>query len=284
MFRKFTDMDDPDEPLPKAASPTLENSVGEEEEEEEQEEEDEEAVVEEASEKEEEKEGEEVKAKVKLNLELVGQPGGDKAEGDELEEEKEEEEEEEEEDLEEFELEEEEEEDEFEEEEDEEINAILRKRSSIRPRLLFPSKDVEESEDDEEEEDEEEEEEAETDVEDVFAAITAEIIEKKKGKDDIFSRSTISRLTPESDDDFSSGSKKSGAKLDDNVFGSHGDIPKSTRKRSSLFDKPIKRPGKGLFEDLSEGAAVGEKRSRNDAFAGTLSPPRTSKKSKGPIA
>ncbi|KAI5838665.1 hypothetical protein DFP73DRAFT_563864 [Morchella snyderi] len=268
MFRKFTEMDDPDEPLPKAASPILENSAGEEDEGE-QEEGDVEALEEEASKEEEEKEGEEVKAKVKLNLELVGQSGGDKAEGDELEEEEE--------DLEEFELEEEEEEEEFEEEEDEEINAILRKRSSIRPRLLFPSKNVEESENEEEVE-----EEAETDVEDVFAAITAEIIEKK-GKD-IFSRSTISRLTPESDDDFSSDSKQSGAKLDDNVFGSYGDIPKSTRKKSSLFDEPIKRPGKGLFEDLSEGAAVGEKRSRNDAFAGTLSPPRTSKKSKGPIA
>lgn len=108
-------------------------------------------------------------------------------------------------------------EEEFDEEEDEEINAILNSRSTIRPRLLFPSKEVEE---------------AETDIEE--EALAEEISTKES-----IDRSAISRLTPDSDDDFQSDRSSRRVKFQDDddgdaIFGP-GTIPKTARKKS-IFD------------------------------------------------
>lgn len=190
------------------------------------------------------------------------------------------------------------EEEDFDEEEDEEINAILNNRSTIRPRLLFPKEAEEDvfSETEEEEEDEVEEE-AETDLEEeAQAEIT--IVSTKK-----MDRSTISRLTPDSDDDFQSD--KSGRRVkfkdDGDIFGP-GTIPKTPRKKSifdvkkSIFDEgesSIFNVGKSSIFDEELGKSAKEegvpkqkrKRARGGSFdAPGLHTPRKEKKTRGAVA
>lgn len=201
--------------------------------------------------------------------------------------------EEEEEEEEEFEEGEEEEED-FDDEEDEEINAILNNRSIIRPRLLFPTKEVDE---DVFSEAEDEEEEVETDIEEE-AQVEITVVSTKK-----VDRSAISRLTPDSDDDFQSDRSGRHVKFqdDDDIFGP-GTIPKTPRKKpkfdakkcifdegeSSVFDV-----GKSSIFDEELGKSTEEggipkekrKRARGGSFDGPgLHTPRKEKKTRGAVA
>lgn len=188
------------------------------------------------------------------------------------------------------------EEEDFDDEEDEEINAILNNRSTIRPRLLFPTKEAEEDVFSEIEEEEEEEEEAETDLEEeAQAEIT--IVSTKK-----MDRSMISRLTPDSDDDFQSDKSGRRVKFKDNddIFGP-GTIPKTPRKKSifdakkSIFDEgeaSIFDVGKSSIFDEELGKSTKEegapkqkrKRARGGSFdAPGLHTPRKEKKTRGAV-
>lgn len=177
-------------------------------------------------------------------------------------------------------------EEDFDEEEDEEINAILNNRSAIRPRLLFPSKEVEE---------------VETDIEEELAEEIAVVSTKKKSID----RSAISRLTPDSDDDFQSD--RSGRRVkfqdDDDIFGP-GTIPKTAGKKKSIFDvkksifdvedSSVSDVGKSsIFDEelRSKSAEEGgvpkqrRKRARGGSFdAPGLYTPRKEKKTRGTMA
>lgn len=229
MFRKFSEMDEIDDPLPKKLVERYPKALpaffDDEEEGEEEEEEVEEEVGAEDSAKLElsNSEDEEEEEEESTTLELFNPEKEEESAKLEL-------------------FNPEEDEEEFDEEEDEEIMRILNKRSSIRPRLLFPSKEAEE--------DSPSEEEAETDIEEAAEAI---IVKKK------VERSAISRLTPDSDEEFQP--QRTGRRvkfdIDDDLFGP-GTIPKSTRKagifsgkRSSIFDekKPSKRAS--IFDEKS---------------------------------
>lgn len=249
MFRKFTDMDEADEPLPMKLPKQLPRPLPAFFDEEEEEEEEEEVEVEE----------------------------DDEDEWEETDEE-----------------------DFDEEEEDEEINAILNRRSTIRPRLLFPSKEVAEESSSEDEEAETDIEEEEAHAEEIPAVA---VVVKKKTID----RSAISRLTPDSDDDDfqsdRSGRRRVTFKDDvDDLFGP-GTIPKTARKKSifdgkkaftfekktSIFDDDNK---KDCVFDEELGASVEgvgalkekRKRARGGSFdAPGLHTPRKEKKSRGAI-
>lgn len=175
-------------------------------------------------------------------------------------------------------------EEDFDEEEDEEINAILNSRSTIRPRLLFPSKEVEE---------------VETDIEEALAEEIT-VVSTKKSID----RSAISRLTPDSDDDFQSD--RSGRRVkfqdDDDIFGP-GTIPKTARKKSIFDVKKSISDGEGssifdvgkssIFDEESRSKSAEEgsvpkqrrKRARGGSFdAPGLYTPRKEKKTRGTMA
>lgn len=184
------------------------------------------------------------------------------------------------------------EEEDFDDEEDEEINAILNSRSTIRPRLLFPTKEA-----DEDVFSEDEKEEVETDIEQEAPAEITVVSTKK------IDRSAISRLTPDSDDDFQSD--RSGRRVkfqdDDDIFGP-GTIPKTVRKKpmfdtkkcifdegeSSIFDV-----GKSSIFDEELGKSTEEggipkekrKRARGGSFdTPGLHTPRKEKKTRGAMA
>lgn len=172
-----------------------------------------------------------------------------------------------------------------EEDEDEEISRVLSKRSSIRPRLLFPSKVVEL------EEPSGEEEEAETDIEDEPSQAISEEISRagpKKSGNKI-GRKLLSRLTPESDDDPQPdmpGSKSSRVRFAEDDILAAGSIARSPRRKPSMpDDTELGKPIKGLFaKDIEDGRSIKTKRRRSVAFEGSLSPPRKGKKSKDLMA
>lgn len=238
MFRKFADMDEADDPLPKNLPKQLPKPLP---------------------------------AFFSLEEEEVEEDEGDEGDWEEFESDEEE----------------------FDEEEDEEINALLNNRSTIRPRLLFPSKEVEEKESSETEE------EAETDVEEEALAEEITVVSTKK-----IDRSAISRLTPDSDDDFQSDRSGRRVKFQDvdDIFGP-GTIPKTPRKKS-IFDvkKSIFDVEESSIFDVGESSIFDEelpaksteeagipkerrKRARGGSFdAPGLYTPRKEKKTRGTMA